>query len=88
MAVREFGEVILGRNPLHIEAIWQQRYRGSLYRGGPVLTSALSGIEQALWDIKGKALGVPVYDLLGGPVRQRIRMYTQSRRSVPKRFSG
>ncbi|NLO36969.1 MAG: galactonate dehydratase [Clostridiaceae bacterium] len=76
MAVREFGEAILGRNPLHIEAIWQQLYRGSFYRGGPVLTSALSGIEQALWDIKGKALGVPVYDLLGGPVRQRIRMYT------------
>ncbi|MCK9251710.1 MAG: galactonate dehydratase [Eubacteriales bacterium] len=76
MAVREFGEAILGRNPLHIEAIWQQLYRGSFYRGGPVLTSALSGIEQALWDIKGKALGVPVYDLLGGPVRQQIRMYT------------
>ena len=76
MAVREFGEAILGRNPLHIEAIWQQLYRGSFYRGGPVLTSALRGIEQALWDIKGKALGVPVYDLLGGPVRQQIRMYT------------
>jgi galactonate dehydratase len=50
-------------------------YRGGFYRGGPVLTSAMSGIEQALWDIKGKALGVPVYELLGGPVRDRMRVY-------------
>src|SRR5690606_1590283 len=49
------------------------------YRGGPILTSALSGIEQALWDIKGKALGVPVYELLGGPTRRRVRVYAHAR---------
>jgi galactonate dehydratase len=54
---------------------WQAIYRHAFYRGGPILTSALSGIDQALWDIKGKALGVPVYELLGGPTRDRIRVY-------------
>lgn len=75
-AVRELFEIIDGENPFNIEALWQKMYRGSFYRGGPVLTSAISGIEQALWDIKGKALGAPIYELLGGPVRDRIRMYT------------
>jgi galactonate dehydratase len=50
-------------------------YRGGFYRGGPVLTSAISGIEQSLWDIRGKSLGLPVYDILGGPVREKIRVY-------------
>ena len=54
---------------------WQAIYKHAFYRGGPILTSALSGIDQALWDIKGKALGVPVYELLGGPTRDRIRVY-------------
>ena len=58
-----------GRNVDDIEDIWQALYRGGFYRGGPILTSAISGIDQALWDIKGKRLGVPVYDLLGGAVR-------------------
>jgi len=58
---------------------WQAIYRHSFYRGGPILTSALSGLEQALWDIKGKALGVPVYELLGGPTRDRIRVYAHAR---------
>ncbi len=65
-AVQEFKEVLIGRNPGHIEDIYQTLYRGSFYRGGPILMSAISGIEQALWDIKGKALGVPIYELLGG----------------------
>jgi galactonate dehydratase len=74
-AVHEFGRMLIGRNPCAIEALWQEMYRGTFYRGGPILTSALSGIEQALWDIKGKLLGVPVYELLGGAVRDRVRMY-------------
>ncbi|MBN2450321.1 MAG: galactonate dehydratase [Lentisphaeria bacterium] len=76
MAVREMECQLLGRDPGAIEDIWQALYRGGFYRGGPVLTSALSGIDQALWDIKGKALGVPVHELLGGPVRERMRVYS------------
>jgi galactonate dehydratase len=57
---------------------WQAIYRHAFYRGGPVLTSALSGIDQALWDLKGKALGVPVYELLGGPTRDKIRVYAHA----------
>ncbi|MGG4033273.1 galactonate dehydratase [Paenibacillus cisolokensis] len=74
-AVEELGDYLIGRDAGHIEDLWQVMYRGGFYRGGPVLTSAMSGIEQALWDIKGKALGVPVYELLGGPVRDRMRVY-------------
>ena len=57
---------------------WQAIYRHAFYRGGPILTSALSGIDLALWDIKGKALGVPVYELLGGPTRDRVRVYAHA----------
>lgn len=74
-AVNEFSDVLIGRDPRNVEDLWQVMYRGGFYRGGPILTSAISGIEQALWDIKGKALGVPVYDLLGGPVRERMPVY-------------
>jgi galactonate dehydratase len=65
----------IGHDARRIEDIWQIAYRGGFYRGGPVLMSALSGLDQALWDIKGKALGVPVWQLLGGNVRERIRAY-------------
>ncbi len=74
-AVREMSEYIIGQPAGNIEDIWQTLYRGGFYRGGPVLMSAISGIDQALWDIKGKALGVPVYELLGGPVRDTMRVY-------------
>lgn len=74
-AVEEMSEYLIGKNAGHIEDLWQVLYRGGFYRGGPILTSALSGIEQALWDIKGKKLGVPVYELLGGPVRERMKVY-------------
>jgi galactonate dehydratase len=74
-AVQELSELIIGRDPAHINDLWQAMYRGGFYRGGPVLMSAISGIDQALWDIKGKALGVPVYQLLGGLVRQRMKTY-------------
>ncbi|MEG1688274.1 MAG: galactonate dehydratase [Hafnia sp.] len=75
-AVHELGEYIIGQDPARINDIWQTLYRGSFYRGGPILMSAISGIDQALWDIKGKALGVPVYQLLGGLVRDKIKAYS------------
>lgn len=75
-AVRELAPYVVGRSAGEIEDVWQVLYRGGFYRGGPVLTSALSGIEQAMWDIKGKSLGVPVYELLGGACRQKIRVYS------------
>lgn len=74
-AVHEFADQLIGRDPRHVQDIWQSLYRGGFYRGGPILMSAIAGIDQALWDIKGKALGVPVHELLGGPVRDRMRMY-------------
>ena len=74
-AVQEFSPLLIGRDPFAIEDIFQTLYRGGFYRGGPILSSAISGIEQTLWDIKGKALNVPVYELLGGAVRDRIQVY-------------
>jgi galactonate dehydratase len=73
--VEEMEEYFIGKDPRNIEDLWQVCYRGGFYRGGPILTSALSGIEQALWDISGKALNVPVYKMLGGSVRDKIRVY-------------
>jgi galactonate dehydratase len=77
-AVREMEPYLLGKDPRQPVHHWQALYRHAFYRGGPVLTSALSGIDMALWDIKGKALGVPVYELLGGPTRDRIRVYAHA----------
>jgi galactonate dehydratase len=74
-AVEEMGRYLIGQDPRRIEHHWQALYRGAFYRGGPVLTSALSGIEQAMWDIAGKSLGVPVHQLLGGAVREKVRVY-------------
>src|SRR5690606_36256575 len=74
-AVRELGDYLVGRDPARINDLWQVLYRGGFYRGGAILMSAIAGIDQALWDIKGKALGVPVYQLLGGLVRDRIKTY-------------
>ena len=74
-AVEELSGYLVGKDPFRIEDHFQVLYRGGFYRGGPVLTSALSGIEQALWDIKGRALGVPVYELLGGAAREKMRVY-------------
>ncbi len=73
--IEEFADFLIGRNPLHIEDIWQSLYRNGCYRGGPVLMSAISGIDMALWDIKGRYYGAPVYALLGGPVRNKIKTY-------------
>ncbi|MFN2518150.1 MAG: galactonate dehydratase [Jatrophihabitantaceae bacterium] len=75
-AVDELAELVIGTDPLRIEANWQLLTKGGFYRGGPVLSSAVAGIDQALWDIAGKFHGVPVHDLLGGAVRDRVRMYS------------
>ena len=75
-AVHELGDYIIGQDPARINDIWQTLYRGGFYRGGPILMSAIAGIDEALWDIKGKTLGVPVYQLLGGLVRDKIKAYS------------
>lgn len=77
-AIKEIEPYLIGKDPRPVAHHWQAIYRHAFYRGGPVLTSALSGIDQALWDIKGKAMGVPVYELLGGPTRNRIRVYSHA----------
>jgi galactonate dehydratase len=77
-AVEEVAPFLIGKDPRRVVHLWQAIYRHAFYRGGPILTSALSGIDQALWDIKGKALGVPVYELLGGPTRERVRVYAHA----------
>ena len=79
-AVKEIEPYLVGKDPRPAAKHWQAIYRHAFYRGGPILTSALSGIDQALWDIKGKALGVPVYELLGGPTRDRVRVYAHAGR--------
>jgi len=75
-AVAELADYLVGKDPGPIEDHWTVLYRGGFYRGGAIHMSALAGIDQALWDIKGRALGVPVYELLGGRVRDRIRVYS------------
>jgi galactonate dehydratase len=75
-AVEELSDYLIGRDPTRIEDLWAVMYRGGFYRGGGIHMSALAGIDQALWDIKGKALGLPAYDLLGGRVRDRIKVYS------------
>ena len=77
-AVKEIEPYLMGKDPRAVVHHWQAIYRHAFYRGGPILTIALSGIDQALWDIKGKALGVPVYELLGGPTRNRVRVYAHA----------
>lgn len=74
-AVHELSDYLIGQDPHRIEHLWNMLYRAGFYRGGPILMSAIAGIDQALWDIKGRDLGVPVYQLLGGSVRNKMRMY-------------
>lgn len=74
-AVEHLKEALIGQNPLNIEKIYHDSYRDAYWRGGAVLMSALSAVETALWDILGKSLGVPVYQLLGGKVNDRVRIY-------------
>ena len=74
-AVDELSDYLVGDDPLQIEKHWQAMYRGAFYRGGPILMSAIAGVDQALWDIKGKYHDAPVHQLLGGQVRDRIKVY-------------
>jgi galactonate dehydratase len=69
--VKDFREFLIGADPIQVEHIWQSMYVHSFYRAGPVMGSAISGIDQALWDLRGKMLGMPVYKLLGGPMDER-----------------
>ncbi|WP_197062597.1 galactonate dehydratase [Muricauda sp. MAR_2010_75] len=77
-AIKELEKYLIGKDPRKPAHHWQAIYRHAFYRGGIVLTSALSAVDIAMWDIKGKALGVPVYELLGGPNRNRVRVYGQA----------
>ena len=74
-AVEDIRRSLIGRDPSRIEELTAQLYRNSYWRTGPVLQSAVSAVEMALWDIKGKRYGTPIYELLGGKVRENIRMY-------------
>lgn len=82
-AVRELESYLIGKDPRRIEHHYQAMYRHAFYKGGPVLTSAISGIEQAMWDIFGKSVGLPVYQLLGGPTRNKVRVYAHCRGATP-----
>ena len=86
---KQVESYLIGKDPRRVVHHWQAIYRHGFYRGGPILTSVISGIDQALWDIKGKALGVPVYELLGGPTRDKIRVYgsqDDAERGIVKAF--
>ncbi|TGE29314.1 galactonate dehydratase [Hymenobacter metallicola] len=75
-AVQELMGSLLGKDPRNIEDHWNVMYRGGFYRGGPILMSALAGIDQALWDIKGKFYNAPIHQLLGGKARDTMRVYS------------
>ena len=74
--VKEMSDYLVGNDPADIEGLWETLYRAGFYRGGGVMMSAISGIDQALWDIKGKVFGVPVYQLLGGKCRNKMKVYS------------
>jgi galactonate dehydratase len=83
-AVKELEPWLIGEDPTRVVHLWQSMYKHAFYRGGEIMTSALSGVEQALWDIYGKSLGLPVYRLLGGPTRDRIRIYGTAGGNTPE----
>ncbi|MCY4377655.1 MAG: galactonate dehydratase [Spirochaetaceae bacterium] len=93
-SIELLGRQIMGQDPAAIERLWQVMYLHNRYRGGVVISSALSAIDQALWDIKGKVLDAPVYQLLGGAVRDTIRVYAgagdpeQARERIAEGFAG
>jgi galactonate dehydratase len=89
-SIEEVGACLIGKDPHEIETFWHQTYRDCYFQGGPVITSAIAAIEMALWDIKGKDLGVPVYQLLGGKVRDSIPCYANgwfSPAKTPQEFA-
>lgn len=74
-AIKDLEKLVLGMDPLNIEKCWQRMYRHGYWRGGPIQTSSISGIDTALWDIRGKVQKLPVYQLLGGAVRDKVKLY-------------
>jgi len=85
--IGDFAEWLVGRDPFDIEGLWQLMYAGSRFPGGSVVNAAISGIEHALWDIKGKALDVPVYQLVGGKCRNKVRVYQSIRGDTPEELA-
>ena len=82
-----FSELLVGQDPARIEHWWSEMVRGTFWSNGQVIMSAVAGIDIALWDLKGKALGVPVYELLGGPTRDRVRVYVHLAGDAPRSWS-
>ena len=87
-AVGELGDMIIGKDALDIARLWEYMYKGTFYRGGEVLMSAVSGVEQALWDIAGKYYNMPVYKLLGGKVRDKVRLYAWVHGNSPEAIAA
>ncbi len=83
-AVQELSPYVMNEDPRNVEDIWQKLYRSGFYRGGPVLSSAISGYDQALWDIKGKALNLPIYEFFGGKVRDKMPVYSWIDSNTPE----
>ena len=83
-AVSELEPYLIGKDPTRVVHHWQAMYKHAFYRGGPILTSAISGIDHALWDLAGKAVGLPIYKMLGGPTRDRIKVYAHCRGGTPE----
>ena len=79
-AIEHFKPLLIGQDPMRTEHIWQMLFRGGFFPAERILSAAISAIDIALWDIKGKALGVPVYDLLGGKVRDKVILYPHNPR--------
>ena len=86
--VRYCAEYLVGKNPNRIEHHWQHMFRRSLFRGGPDIMAAIGAIDIALWDIKGKSYGKPVYELIGGPTRDKVRLYTHVGGSTPQELAA
>ena len=87
-AIQHFDHVLRGEDPMRIEHIWQRLFRGGFFKGGQLVTSAISAIDLALWDIKGKALGVPVWELLGGKCRDKVVCYAHITGDTPESMAA
>jgi galactonate dehydratase len=87
-AVNEWRDYFIGKDPLLIEDHWQTMYRGAFYRGGPVLMSTIAGIDQALWDIKGKFYNMPVYEMIGGAVKDSVKVYRNLRGDTAAKYAA
>ena len=86
--IHDFEAWLVGRDPREVERLWQLMYNATRFPGGSVVNSAISGIEHALWDIKGKALGAPVHELLGGRCRDRVRVYQSPHGRTPEELAA